>query len=380
MNEALLRQFIDENLLLSLSGLFVLSIAVSYYFSKKALIISKRKRLFAEVNHRSSHEDPVPAFGGISFFIVLVATILGIVGLGYSDSISFILLGLFFLFLSGLKDDLIGTSARTKLLVQIATALVVLLNTDFQINHLGGFLGIEALSPTWSLLISVGFIVFFVNAFNLIDGIDGLASLRGMVSLAVFGFLFFLRDHLPLLFISIALFAALFNFLFFNLAPRKKKMFMGDTGSLVVGYILAILAIALIAEQPIRPESGYILQNAVVFLLSVLVIPILDTLRIIVIRLTRGQKPWVADRNHLHHVLLDCGLSHIQATAALVGLQIKAIVIVILINDLGPIALHGYLVCLYLTYSAVFLILSKTTVQKSPTVKKLTWVLRTLLP
>jgi UDP-GlcNAc:undecaprenyl-phosphate GlcNAc-1-phosphate transferase len=201
-----------------------------------------------------------------------------------------------------------------------------------------------------------------------------------MVSLAVFGLLFFLRDNLPLLFISVALFAALFNFLFFNLAPRRKKMFMGDTGSLVVGYILSILAIALIADQPIQPESGYIPQNVAVFLLSVLVIPILDTLRIIVIRLTRGQKPWVADRNHLHHVLLDCGLSHIQATAALVGLQIKAIVIVILINDLGPIALHGYLLCLYLTYSVVFLILSKTTIQKSQAVKKLTWVLRTLLP
>jgi len=88
----------------------------------------------------------------------------------------------------------------------------------------------------------------------------------------------------------------------------------------------------------------------------------------------------VADRNHLHHVLLDCGLSHIQASAALVGLQIKAIVIVILINDLGPIALHGYLVCLYLTYGAVFLVLSKAKTQNSATFKKLTWVLRTLLP
>ena len=380
MNEAILRAAIDRQLPLTLAILFIAAFFINQYFSNKALVISKRKRLFAEVNHRSSHADPIPSFGGVSIFVVLLSAILFVLGLGYSYSLSFVLLALFFLFLSGLKDDLVGTAPRTKLLVQIATALLIAFNSEFQFTHLGGFLGIEGVPYFVSLFLSVGFIVFVVNAYNLIDGIDGLAATTALIALSIFATLFYVNHNLPLLFISTALIGALLNFMFFNLGPEKKKMFMGDTGSLVIGYTLAILSLAVVAQQPIAPAIDFIPQNAPIFILSILIIPILDTLRIIIIRLSNGQKPWVADRNHMHHVLLDSGLTHRQATATLGMLQILAILGYLLVSGLGSIAQHFYLVCLYLTYTVLFMNLGASKAPKQKGFESFARVLRALLP
>ena len=168
--------------------------------------------------------------------------------------------------------------------------------------------------------------------------------------------------------------------MFFNLGPEKKKMFIGDTGSLVVGYTLAILSLAVVAQQPLAPAIDFIPQNAPIFILSILIIPILDTLRIIIIRLSNGQKPWVADRNHMHHVLLDSGLTHRQATATLGMLQILAILGCLLVNGLGTISQHFYLVCLYLTYTVLFMNLGARKAPKQKGFERFARVLRTLLP
>jgi UDP-N-acetylmuramyl pentapeptide phosphotransferase/UDP-N-acetylglucosamine-1-phosphate transferase len=159
-------------------------------------------------------------------------------------------------------------------------------------------------------------------------------------------------------------------------------MFMGDTGSLVIGFLLAVNALVIVAQQPISPEVSFVPQNAVIFILTILVIPVLDTLRIIVIRLSNGQKPWVADRNHMHHLLLDKGLSHKQAAFCLASLQVIAIIGYISINNLGPIAQHLFVLCLYSTYAAMFFSASVTRKlgENGRGFQKLSSVLRTLLP
>jgi len=382
MNEQVMRDFFNQNLEISLLIASVLGFVVNQFFSKKALIIAKRKELFAEVNHRSSHVTPIPAFGGISLFVVFICAALTMLGIGSSHSIGFVVLSAFILFMSGLKDDLMGTSARTKLLVQLGTACLVLLNSELTVTHLSGFFGIGEVTPVAGFLISLGFIVFLVNAYNLIDGIDGLAGIIAIIAFSVFGVYYYINDSSFLVVIIASMIGALVSFLTWNFASSKRKMFMGDTGSLVIGFILAVNALIIIAGQPVNPEPFFVPQNAVIFILTILVIPVLDTLRIIVIRLSKGQKPWVADRNHMHHLLLDKGLSHKQATFCLGSLQVIAIIGYISINNLGPIAQHLFVLCLYSTYATMFFSASVTRKmgKNGRGFQKLSSVLRTLLP
>ena len=382
MNEQFILNFLRENLDVCLPLALLMGFVINQFFSKKALFIAKRKELFAEVNHRSSHATPIPAFGGISLFVVFVCVALVMVGVGSSHTIGFVVLSTFILFMSGLKDDLMGTSARTKLLVQIGTAVLVLLNSELNLTHLSGFFGIGEISPIAGFLISLGFIVFVVNAYNLIDGIDGLAGIIAIVAFSVFGVYYYVNDNVFLSVIMVAMIGALTSFLTWNFASPKRKMFMGDTGSLVIGFILAVNALVIVAGQPVNPDPFFVPQNAVIFILSVLVIPVLDTLRIIVIRLSNGQKPWVADRNHMHHLLLDKGLSHKQATFCLGMLQVIAIIGYIGVNNLGPIAQHLFVLCLYSTYAAMFFSASVTRKlgENGRGFQKLSSVLRTLLP
>lgn len=382
MNEQVILNFLRENLEICLLLALLMGFIVNQFFSKKALIIAKRKELFAEVNHRSSHSTPIPAFGGISLFVVFVCAALIMVGIGSSHAIGFVVLSTFILFMSGLKDDLMGTSARTKLLVQIGTAILVLINSELTLTHLSGFFGTGEITPILGFLISLGFIVFLVNAYNLIDGIDGLAGIIAIVAFSVFGVYYYVNDNVFLSVIMAAMIGALISFLTWNFASPKRKMFMGDTGSLVIGFILAVNALVIVAGQPINPDPFFVPQNAVIFILSILVIPVLDTLRIIVIRLSNGQKPWVADRNHMHHLLLDKGLSHKQATFCLASLQVIAIIGYISVNNLGSIAQHLFVLCLYSTYAAMFFSASVTRKlgENGKGFQKLSSVLRTLLP
>lgn len=382
MNERIILNFLRENLELCLLLAILIGFIINQFFSKKALIIAKRKELFAEMNHRSSHTAPIPAFGGISLFVVFVCTALTMLGIGSSHSIGFVLLSAFILFMSGLKDDLMGTSARTKLLVQMGTAVLVLLNSEFTVTHLSGFFGIGEVTPLAGFLISLGFIVFLVNAYNLIDGIDGLAGIIAIVSFSVFGVYHYVNDNLFLAVIMASMIGALVSFLTWNFADQKRKMFMGDAGSLVIGFILAVNALVTIAGQPVNPEPLFVPQNAVIFILSILVIPILDTLRIIMIRLSNGQKPWVADRNHMHHLLLDKGLTHKQATFCLASLQVIAIIGYVSINNLGSIAQHLFILSLYSTYVVLFYsaVVTRKLGENGKGFQKLSNILRTLLP
>ena len=382
MNEQIILNFLRENQEVSTLIALIMGFVVNQFFSKKALIIAKRKELFAEVNHRSSHSTPIPAFGGIPLFVVFVCAALTMLGIGGSHALGFVVLSAFILFMSGLKDDLMGTSARTKLLVQIGTAMLVLLNSELTITHLSGFLGVGAITPLFGFIISLGFIVFLVNAYNLIDGIDGLAGIVAIIAFSVFGVYYYVNGYTFLPVIMASMIGALISFLTWNFASTKRKMFMGDTGSLVIGFLLAINAMVVVAQQPINTDPFFVPQNAVIFILSILVIPILDTLRIIVIRISNGQKPWIADRNHMHHLLLDKGLTHKQATFCLGSLQVIAILGYIVINHLGPIAQHMFLVCLYSTYAVIFYSASVTRKlgENGKGFQKLSSVLRTLLP
>lgn len=357
--------YILSHFLVFLIGVFIVSFIVNHLFSHKALLIAKRKRLFSEINHRSSHRIPVPAFGGISIFIVIMIMLLLVIGSGFDNAVGFTLASCFILFLTGIKDDLIGTSARTKFIVQLIAALFFVVNPEFALGHLSGFLGIELINPNWTYLIGVGFIIAIVNAFNLIDGIDGLAGLTAIVGFSVFGVYFYFNEYHIYSIFCVTLVGALSSFLIFNFAAPQKKMFMGDTGALVLGFLLAIFSLRITELQPLKPFIGFFPLNAPLFILVVLIIPVLDTTRVIFIRLANGLKPWVADKSHMHHVLIDQGYTHKQASFFLVSIQIVAILLFTLFEKIGNVALHLYVVSLYLSVTGFFAFLkAKTTTKK----------------
>lgn len=358
--EEFIQYLINQNQEFSILLSTVFGFVINQFFSKNVLLVAKQKKIFYLVGYRSSHSSPVPALGGISLFAVFVCTTLTMVGFGASHSLGFVILSAFILFMAGLKDDLIESSVLVKLAIQIGVAILVLIDSELRLTHLNGFLGIGAITPYFGYLISLGFIVFLINAYNLIDGIDGLAGSVAIVALSVFGVYYFVNGFTFLLIITASMIGALIGFLTWNFASPKKKMLLGNSGSQFIGFFLAANSLLIIAKQPINSEPFIIPQNAIIFVMSILVVPILDTLRIIILRLFKGQKPWVADRNHMHHLLLDKGLSHKQATFCLVSLQVIAIIGFIGVNNLGPIAQHLFLICLFCTYTTIFFSASVT--------------------
>jgi len=267
---------------------------------------------------RKIHKRSIPTIGGIIIYagtLFAFALWYKIDDLKYYDKIfqsvqefKLIIATSLILFFVGVKDDIIGTAPVKKLFAHIVVALILVLMGDIRITGLHGIFGVFEI-PYWgSVFISIFTYVVVVNSFNLIDGVDGLAAGVGFLSCCAFGTWFIYADHYPYAAMAFALAGALAGFLIFNFSPAK--IFMGDSGSLVIGMFICVLAIKLI-EYPIdQLDSFWVRVSKPVFAVSALVYPLLDTLRVFIIRAVKGQSPFTADRNHIHHKLLDCKYGH----------------------------------------------------------------------
>ncbi len=340
--------------------IFVSAFFISKYLTNKTIIIAHNNKLYAQTNHRSSHVIPTPSIGGIPIYITLLFFSLIFLGSGFGYSLAFTVASSFIIFVIGIKDDLVGASAKTKLIIQILAASLYVLNPEFVIGTLNNFLGIIQINPNWSYLLGLFYIVAITNAYNLIDGVNGLAGSIAIISFFVFDVYFYsVGDYIFSLFCSILL-GGLVNFLFFNLKLNgNAKIFLGDSGSLVIGFFLAAFSLHIIEIQPITPFIEFFPINAVLFIFTVLIIPVADTVRIIIVRLINGKDPWEADKNHIHHVLLDTGLSHFQVTVILSTIQIFFVFNFFLLNEFGQFVVHIYVLLAYLSIFAIIGIISK---------------------
>ena len=266
---------------------------------------------------RSSHQNTVPTFGGIAFYISLILTLF-MLQKEYDNAIIITLLvSISILFFTGFKDDLRNSSPKAKLFGQLLAVSLLMLHSEFYISSLHGLFGIYEMPPIIGVPFSVFLFISIINAYNLIDGIDGLASMVGIVAAFSFGVLFY---HLDLYFytgICVALLSMLFAFLRFNFST-KKKIFMGDTGSLTIGFVLGILGMRLMTLdfETVSligiPRSGILL-----LVLTILIVPTFDVSRVIFIRLIKKMSISSPDRNHIHHILIDAGLTHKKASLLL---------------------------------------------------------------
>ena len=304
-------------------------------------------------NIRSSHAKKTPTLGGVSFFYTLIFALffLRILDDCNSEAIFFIP-GLTILFIVGLKDDLVVLSPLTKLIAQLVAVLFILSNESFQITSLNGFLGVYDIPVYLYYVIGAFMMLTIINAYNLIDGIDGLASIVGIVILVIYTTIFYLTKEYFYVLISLALNGSLIAFLSYNLSSQK-KIFMGDTGSLIIGFMISILTLKFLALSPKSyNELPFLLENVPLIAISILIVPLFDTARVFTIRLANKKSPFSPDRNHTHHILIDSfNLSHKQASFVIGGFNLLFVVLMVI---LGSTSYNFYLV-LFLVFTVVTL-------------------------
>ena len=290
----------ELNIIFSLITAFL----ITYVAIPKVIFFTEKLRLLDEAGIRASHKGSVPIFGGIAIFTGIIFSLLFWADI---ENIQFILVSILIVFFVGVIDDLLALSPSKKLIGQIISVLILVYLQELQIDNMHGVLGIYEL-PDWiSTLFTVFVVIVITNGFNLIDGVDGLAGGIGVIASFSFGVIALLMEQSEMAIIAFTLMGALLGFLKYNFHPAK--IFMGDTGSLVVGMILSVLAInsiryGLVTDNIKLPNKGPLLA------IVILAIPLFDSLRVFVARIIKGRNPLSAGRGHIHHALLNLGLGH----------------------------------------------------------------------
>lgn len=298
-----------------LLSLFIFSILSTWIVLPKIIGVVTYKRLMDQPNERSSHTIQTPSLGGIAFYATIVLGLYFLQSFDQTNKTMALIPGLLILFIVGLKDDLVVLSPLTKLFAQIVSISFILYHPDFHIQDLHGFMGIQDISLYITIPLGGFVMLSVINAFNLIDGIDGLAAIVGIVIFSVLGTLFYFLELPFFLGISLMMTGSLASFLRFNLSSDK-KIFMGDTGSLLIGFIIACAVMRIFALPAHRlKELPFHLDNLPLVVMAILVVPFFDTARVFTIRLLNKRSPFSADRNHIHHILIDyLKMSHKQAS------------------------------------------------------------------
>lgn len=327
---------------------FVTSFFTVLLATPSLIKVAKLKHLVDEPGEaRKLHVKSVPTIGGIIIFAAVVfAYALWIPAEDrnspYFDSViiqdvfrqfKYLVACLIILFFVGVKDDIIGTAPVKKLLAHIVVGFVLVMMADIKITGMYGLFGVDTI-PDWAVvLLSVFVYIVVVNAINLIDGVDGLAAGIGLVACTLFGIWFYLAGNIPISLLAFTLGGALFGFLVFNFNPAK--IFMGDSGSLTIGAILSVLSINLIEQDVAQLPEWLMNVSKPVLAMSILVYPLIDTLRIFIYRAMKGQSPFSADKNHIHHKLLKLGFGHRKAVFTLYMASLSVVGVTLLSTWLG---------------------------------------------
>ncbi len=316
---------------------FLGAYVLTYFTIPKIIGLVEYKNLMDNPNNRSSHLKKTPTLGGVSFFYTLVFALFFLRGWGEYDEAIYFIPGLTILFIIGLKDDLVVLSPYTKLIAQLIAILFIISNDSFTIESLNGFLGVDDI-PIYAYYIVSGFIMLtIINAYNLIDGIDGLAAIVGIVILIIYSAIFYMTQEYFFLLLSLTLNGCLIAFLKFNLASSesKEKIFMGDTGSLIVGFIISILTLKFLALSPEKYDSlPFLIENIPLIAISILIVPLFDTARVFTIRLANKKSPFSPDRNHTHHILIDYfKFSHKKASFIIGGFNLVFVYFFIILGS-----------------------------------------------
>ncbi|GAA4335875.1 MraY family glycosyltransferase [Flaviaesturariibacter amylovorans] len=317
------------NVLLTASVSFVLT----FLAIPVVMRIAELKKLYDVPDARKLHTKPIASLGGVGIFIGFFLSSLLTVSLKDTPEFQYFFAAATVIFFLGIKDDILVLSATKKFLGQVLAAAIIIHLCKVRIDSMYGLFGLWELPEALSLALSYLTIIVIVNAFNLIDGVDGLAGTLGLLTSCVFGAYFVMVGVQAYAVLSFAVAGSLMAFLIFNYNPAK--IFMGDSGSLMLGLVNAVLVIKFISVAD-NPAVAYPIPSAVAVGFAILVVPLTDTLRVFSIRILNGRSPFSPDRNHIHHLLLDRGLNHKYVTFSCLVLNMAFISIAYFGRTLGP--------------------------------------------
>lgn len=314
---------------------FLIAIFLGRVIIPYILLVTFKKRLFDPITDRKLHNKIIPRLGGVAFVPVqcclLALTVVITYKLNFVDlhiatwevfPMFFMLIcGLVILYLIGIGDDLIGVGYRWKFIAQILVASLLPLS-GLWINNLYGFFFITDISPWLGMPLTIFLVVLVINAINLIDGLDGLCSGLVIVGCLVLGSLFGFYGawiHALFAFVTAGVLIPFFYFNVIGASKRKRRIFMGDTGSMTLGFSMAFLAVSFAMYNPsIKPFS----EGAIIVACSTLIVPVFDVARVMFVRMWTGKPMFKADRSHLHHKLLRSGMSHRTAMISILSLSL----------------------------------------------------------
>jgi len=295
---------------------FIISIILTNKFYDWAF----RQQLVDIPNSRSYHSSNVPSFGGIIIGTTVLLVLVVITVVQEVNINAWFLVAYLLILAIGVLDDLMDIIPIQKIIVEVFAGLILVWGSDLSINSLFGVLSITSFAEPWSTVLTVLFIITIVNAINFIDGIDGLAGLFGLVAAIVYAVIFYQAQQMWLVIFSLTLTGALGGFLIFNFSHRK-KIFMGDAGSLSLGFALAFFALNAVNLQPFAPFTNP--AEMLLLGISILIVPLFDVLRLFFVRLFSGKSPFRADNNHIHHLFVrNLNCSHRRAAVIIVFINL----------------------------------------------------------
>jgi len=320
----------------------VLAMVISIYGVRKTIFITRNRKLYDKPDDiRKIHGAEIPSMGGIGIFMGYVVAS----AFFWRQEISFMpffIASSAILLFTGIYDDIMNMRPSKKLVAQLLASFITIACANIRITSLYGFCGIHDI-PYWpSILLTTLLCTFFINVFNFIDGIDGLACTLAILYTGVLGVLFFRMNEQNIAGICFSLMGATAGLFWFNVAPAK--IYMGDTGSMFLGFNIFIFTVFLLhpmaGVRDITYSNAYFFNSAGRFMLlfAILFVPTFDAIRVFILRMSRGISPLKADRTHLHYYLLDAGFTHSQAVMVIVGSNILTIAVAYLMQDINPLA------------------------------------------
>ena len=320
-----------------LSG--ALAFLITFFAIPIIIQVSRQKKLFDEPDERKVHKMVIPTLGGLGIFAgFILALLLG--SPAGNTLLQYYVAAAIVIFFLGIKDDILILSPAKKFIGQLIAAGIIIKFGGVQISDMHGFMGIGKLSNIASIVFTLFTVIVIINSFNLIDGVDGLAGSLGLLTALVFGSYFFYIGQIMYAVMAFSLAGSLVGFLIYNFSPAK--IFMGDTGSLLIGLVNSILVIKFINIAS-TPGLKLMIESAPAIGFAILIVPLFDTLRVFGLRILNRRSPFSGDRTHVHHFLLDLGFSHRMVTIFCVSANISIIIMALLLRNIGTTALIGTL-------------------------------------
>ena len=337
---------------------FLMAFGITWFSVPSIVNIARLKGLCSIPNGRTSHISATPNLGGIAVFIALVLSTVIFAGTYFKFELKYIISGLVVVFFIGIKDDILIIDPYKKIAGQIFAVILIAVFAGIRITSLYGLFNIGQLPYVASILLTVFVFIVIINGFNLIDGIDGLASGIGILTSSVFGIWFLINGHMACTILSFSFVGTLTAFFYFNVFGKKNKIFLGDTGSMITGFVIGVLACRFLQLELVS-EGVTKIPSAPTVVCGILIVPLFDSLRVFILRIIQGKSPFKADRQHIHHCLLQLGCSHLQATLMLISVNLFFIILSYLLRGIGIILLMGVILSLASLMSHILLIYAK---------------------